>query len=268
MTNYVTTSTFTTELTKYPESSTLATVATSGSYSDLINTPTIPTVNDSTVTFNYGTTQIGSITMNQSTSSTITVPEVQAGPQIDDSSTTTTSVWSSTKIEDEITTKVSEATSTMVTSDTVREIVTLTQAEYSTITPSSTTEYIITDGPETALADLSNTSTTLSTVFTTQINIDYSRKIDITSTVTTTSTQDRTYPYPVWVQVAESSTNSTLAYIIFECQGFQDWHGATQYNVTREWYPVPANVPFKVHLQGTPSNGYSCFVFPLVGGGH
>lgn len=42
----------------------------------LINSITVPTVNDPTITFNYGTTPIGEFTLNQSTTETITIPEV------------------------------------------------------------------------------------------------------------------------------------------------------------------------------------------------
>lgn len=49
----------------------LATVATTGSYNDLSNTPTIPTVNNPTITFTQGGVNKGSITLNQSTSDTI-----------------------------------------------------------------------------------------------------------------------------------------------------------------------------------------------------
>lgn len=50
---------------------TLATVATSGSYNDLSNKPTIPTVNNATITFTQGGTTKGTITLNQSSNQTI-----------------------------------------------------------------------------------------------------------------------------------------------------------------------------------------------------
>lgn len=58
-----------------PRTSSLATVATSGLYSDLTGTPEIPTVNDSTITFedSEGTT-IDSFTLNQDSNKTITIP--------------------------------------------------------------------------------------------------------------------------------------------------------------------------------------------------
>lgn len=49
----------------------LATVATTGDYTDLLNKPTIPTVNNSTITFTQGGTTKGSITLNQSSDATI-----------------------------------------------------------------------------------------------------------------------------------------------------------------------------------------------------
>ena len=49
----------------------LATVATTGAYSDLSGTPTIPTVNNPTITFTQGGTTKGTITLNQSSNQTI-----------------------------------------------------------------------------------------------------------------------------------------------------------------------------------------------------
>lgn len=99
----------------------------------LINSITVPTVNDPTITFNYGTTSIGDFTLNQSTTETITIPEVtvntatsntpgivqpdntsivinngvisataSGGVQIDDTTTTTNATWSSEKINTSI----------------------------------------------------------------------------------------------------------------------------------------------------------------------
>ena len=55
---------------------TLATVATSGSYNDLSNKPTIPTVNNATLTIQKNGTNVQTFTANQSTNATanITVP--------------------------------------------------------------------------------------------------------------------------------------------------------------------------------------------------
>lgn len=50
---------------------TLADVATSGDFDDLINKPTIPTVGNGTVTINQGGTQKGTFTLNQSGNVTI-----------------------------------------------------------------------------------------------------------------------------------------------------------------------------------------------------
>lgn len=56
----------------------LASVATSGSYSDLINKPTIPTVNNATLTIQKNGSTVATFTANSSTSTTanITVPAV------------------------------------------------------------------------------------------------------------------------------------------------------------------------------------------------
>lgn len=58
-------------LTPYALSANLATVATSGSYSDLSNKPTIPTVNNATITITQGGTTKGTFTLNQSSNATI-----------------------------------------------------------------------------------------------------------------------------------------------------------------------------------------------------
>ena len=60
----------------FVSSTDLATVATSGSYNDLSNKPTIPTVNDATLTIQKNGTNVQTFTANQSTNATanITVP--------------------------------------------------------------------------------------------------------------------------------------------------------------------------------------------------
>ena len=59
---------------------TLADVATSGDFEDLINKPTIPTVGNGTVTLNQGGTQKGTFTLNQSGNATI---NLDAGGAVD-----------------------------------------------------------------------------------------------------------------------------------------------------------------------------------------
>ena len=54
-----------------PTIPTFATVATTGSYNDLLDKPTIPTVNNPTITFTQGGTTKGTITLNQSGDQTI-----------------------------------------------------------------------------------------------------------------------------------------------------------------------------------------------------
>lgn len=60
----------------------LATVATSGSYTDLSNTPTIPTVNNSTITITQGGVTKGSFTLNQASGDTIAL-DAGGGGSID-----------------------------------------------------------------------------------------------------------------------------------------------------------------------------------------
>lgn len=64
----------------YATKSSLATVATSGSYTDLSNKPTIPTVNNATITLKQGDTVKGTFTTNQSSSATI---NLDSGSDID-----------------------------------------------------------------------------------------------------------------------------------------------------------------------------------------
>lgn len=58
------------EITDFP---TLATVATSGSYNDLTNKPTIPTVNNGTLTITVNGTTVGTFTANQATNEEISI---------------------------------------------------------------------------------------------------------------------------------------------------------------------------------------------------
>lgn len=51
----------------------LASVATSGSYNDLSNTPTIPTVNDATLTLKNGSVSKGTFSANASSNANITI---------------------------------------------------------------------------------------------------------------------------------------------------------------------------------------------------
>lgn len=62
----------------------LATVATSGAYSDLSGTPTIPTVNNATITFSQGGVTKGTITLNQSSDETISLDAGGSGTDLPD----------------------------------------------------------------------------------------------------------------------------------------------------------------------------------------
>lgn len=59
----------------YVEADDLATVATSGSYNDLTNKPTIPTVNNATLTVTQNGTSVGTFTANSSTNTTIALTD-------------------------------------------------------------------------------------------------------------------------------------------------------------------------------------------------
>ena len=55
----------------------LSTVATTGAYSDLTGKPTIPTVNDATLTIQKNGTSVGTFTSNQSTAETINITALE-----------------------------------------------------------------------------------------------------------------------------------------------------------------------------------------------
>lgn len=67
----------------------LATVATTGDYDDLIDKPTIPTVNNATVTFTQGGTTKGTITLNQAADATIALDAGGGASALDDLSDVT-----------------------------------------------------------------------------------------------------------------------------------------------------------------------------------
>lgn len=110
-------------LTPYALSADLASVATSGDYDDLINKPTIPTVNDGTLTIQKNGTTIGTFTANQSGNSTVNIEadtvltddvtvsknssdELQAIGVIDNNSGSAIKTWTGTKAQyDAIVTK-------------------------------------------------------------------------------------------------------------------------------------------------------------------
>ena len=110
-------------LTPYALSADLSTVATSGDYDDLINKPTIPTVNNGTLTIQKNGTTIGTFTANQSGNSTINIEadtvltdditvsknsddELQAIGVIDNNSGNALKYWTGTKAQyDAIVTK-------------------------------------------------------------------------------------------------------------------------------------------------------------------
>lgn len=61
----------------------LATVATTGSYTDLLNTPTIPTVNNATLTITQGGVSKGTFTANASSDVTIALDAGGGGGAVD-----------------------------------------------------------------------------------------------------------------------------------------------------------------------------------------
>ena len=82
------------EINTKANTSSLATVATSGSYNDLTNKPTIPTVNNATLTIQKNGTQVKTFTANASSDVTanITVP-TKTSELTNDSGFKTTDTW-------------------------------------------------------------------------------------------------------------------------------------------------------------------------------
>lgn len=73
LSGYVTTTALNTALADYTPTASMAAVATTGDYDDLLNKPNIPTVNDSTITITQGGVTKGTFTLNQSNDATIDV---------------------------------------------------------------------------------------------------------------------------------------------------------------------------------------------------
>ncbi len=107
----------------YVEADELATVATSGSYSDLINKPTIPTVNNATLTIQRNSTTVGTFTANASSNVTadITVPTKTSDLNNDSGFITSASLPTKTS---DLTNDGSDGTSTYVEADDLATVAT------------------------------------------------------------------------------------------------------------------------------------------------
>lgn len=77
----------------------LATVATSGSYNDLTNKPTIPTVNNATLTIQRNSTNVGTFTANASSNKTINITVPTATSDLTNDSGFITSITKITNAE-------------------------------------------------------------------------------------------------------------------------------------------------------------------------
>lgn len=87
------------DLSPFARSADLASVATSGSYTDLQNTPTIPTVNDATLTIQKNGTTVATFTANSSTATTadISVPTTTSELTNNSNFTTKSEVFGTTE---------------------------------------------------------------------------------------------------------------------------------------------------------------------------
>lgn len=107
----------------YVEADELATVATSGSYSDLINKPTIPTVNDATLTIQRNSTTVGTFTANASQGATVDITVPTKTSDLNNDSGFITSASLPTKTSD-LTNDGSDGTSTYVEADELATVAT------------------------------------------------------------------------------------------------------------------------------------------------
>lgn len=124
-------------------SSSLATVATSGSYTDLINTPVQPTVYDGTLTIQQNGATKGTFTANQSSASTVNIETIYS---VDVSSTQpVTQVVSTAMIQDEAitTAKIDDEAITTAKIDfaSVGGTIKLEDVPYTSFTTSVSTSY-------------------------------------------------------------------------------------------------------------------------------
>lgn len=185
----------------YTPTADLAEVATTGDYSDLTNKPTIPAAaNNATITITQGGVLKGSFTTDQATNATI---DVDSGSSITvDSAISSTSenpvqnrvissaldnkqgvLVSGTNIKTINNTSIlgsGNITTGNVSSSTVTNIVQLTQADYDALTTKdANTQYMITDAPPIALADLSNVNNSAK-VLMSRMSMPSNKYVDLT----------------------------------------------------------------------------------------
>lgn len=97
----------------YATIASLAAVATSGSYNDLTNKPTIPTVNNATITLTQGGTTKGTFTLNQANNATIDFDEGGSLIDVDDYLSTT----SENPVQNKVITSALDGKQDLLTSD-------------------------------------------------------------------------------------------------------------------------------------------------------
>lgn len=118
------------------DSSSLATVATSGNYNDLTNQPTIPTVNDATLTIQQNGSTVGTFTANASSNTTINLTDsgasytagngisIDANDEISIDTTVVAEVSDIPTQTSDLTNNGSDGTSTYVESDELATVAT------------------------------------------------------------------------------------------------------------------------------------------------
>ena len=114
------------------DSNSLASVATSGLYSDLIGKPTIPTVNNGTLTIQHNGTSAGTFTANQSTNSTVNIETIYADDYID--TTALTPIISTSMIDDEAVTTAKIDDEAVTTAKIDDEAVTAAKIDWDSVT--------------------------------------------------------------------------------------------------------------------------------------
>lgn len=164
----------------------------------------------------------------------------------------------------EVTTAITSATSTMVSSATVRNIVTITQADYDALqTKEADTEYHITDAVEPALADLTNCTNVA------DIKMAHNAMPSNTYTDLTLGASGTEYIAPAdgYVYLAKIAGSD---FYYAEIYAVLDGTNNTAYGVWDDAYrtspialvlPVRKGVKFKVEYNATGTTNYFRFIY-------
>lgn len=247
----------------------LATVATSGSYNDLLNKPTIPTVNNSTITITQGGVTKGSFTLNQASGDTIAL---DAGGGVGNIDNVTITVNADQEIQ---------AVAVIDQNTGIAKTWTGTMAEYDAIaTKDPETEYIITD-------DIGGSATEIGEI-TEELN--NKSNIDLDNLTSTGKEKIVAFGMPDYASVIAADGVASGTWIQCSVDSFvctwgsdgyaEDYYAyvspdkSTKYVVGRRYddqngYTQATSFTFFVPkgwwFQNNPENGFSYRIYPLKG---